>query len=727
MANKKVNQLTSKPAVNLTDLFLIADPTSGQAYKTTISDLGTAIGSGVSSVNGLVGAVVLDTDDIQELVSPTNKWFTDTRARAALSVSSPLTYNSGTGVFGIQVANGSQNGYLSSADWTTFNAKQAALSGTGFVKSTGGTISYDTNTYLTTSSAASTYLPLTGGTLTGALQVNGYLSAQVGGAFYGDVVLSGTNPRLYFTDIDNNPDYFISNTDGTFTVYDVTNSTARFTIGTTGNATFTNAITGGGSITGTALYSTGIVSVGTYLVLSSNNTIGVNSSYIGQGMADNDYWRIYGNTVASDQGEMVLHLGDNGTGISSGGQRFRFYIDNASGGTAKSPLIIDYDTSTFTTALAGTSATFTSGLIVSNTADVYPEFKTSASDADAFLGFSNTGDGNAAWSIGRRNTGEFWISTYTGNFNSGTRTEPLKITTSGAATFSSSVTAGGTGDGDWFTLNRSTVKKFNINLNSDWTTITSTANRLQLNDYTGGGISINGGNVGIGTTSPTAKLEVESKIKALNRDTTGFGNSSYELWAYNGSSVAYGGGMFQTNSTFAYQQIGANQTNIYAFQAGGMRLATGNAPIIFGTGNSDLDFSTERMRITSGGNVLINNTSDNSKGKLQVSGNTYTEGVYIETGAFSLGGGSTGTFFTFGNSATNRAFLITVRQQGSAGNSVTGMAFTYGASLKAYNIGQDNTNPVLYLTLSFSGLGLTLTTGSGYGTTTWEYTITQIK
>jgi hypothetical protein len=164
MANKKVSQLSSKPSVLVTDLFPIADPSTGQLYKTTISDLGTAIGSGVSSVNGLVGAVVLDTDDIQELVSPTNKWFTDTRARAALSASSPLTYNSGTGAFGIQVANGSQNGYLSSTDWTTFNGKQAALSGTGFVKISGTIISYDNSTYLTTSAAASTYVPYTGAT-----------------------------------------------------------------------------------------------------------------------------------------------------------------------------------------------------------------------------------------------------------------------------------------------------------------------------------------------------------------------------------------------------------------------------------------------------------------------------------------------------------------------------------------------------------------------------------
>lgn len=50
------------------------------------------------------------------------------------------------------------------ASAATWNAKQNALSGTGFVKSTAGVISYDTNTYLTTTNAASTYVPYTGAT-----------------------------------------------------------------------------------------------------------------------------------------------------------------------------------------------------------------------------------------------------------------------------------------------------------------------------------------------------------------------------------------------------------------------------------------------------------------------------------------------------------------------------------------------------------------------------------
>jgi hypothetical protein len=42
------------------------------------------------------------------------------------SATSPLLFNPATGVFSIQVANSTQNGYLSSNDWVTFNGKQNA-------------------------------------------------------------------------------------------------------------------------------------------------------------------------------------------------------------------------------------------------------------------------------------------------------------------------------------------------------------------------------------------------------------------------------------------------------------------------------------------------------------------------------------------------------------------------------------------------------------------------
>jgi len=82
-------------------------------------------------------------------------------ATSGVTIGSTPVTTSGTITIAIATASGSLNGLLSSTDWTNFNGKQNALNGTGFVKISGTTISYDNTNYL----------PLTGGTLTG--QLNG--------------------------------------------------------------------------------------------------------------------------------------------------------------------------------------------------------------------------------------------------------------------------------------------------------------------------------------------------------------------------------------------------------------------------------------------------------------------------------------------------------------------------------------------------------------------------
>lgn len=72
----------------------------------------------------------------------------------SLSATSPLLYDNTTGVFSIQQASGSQAGYLSSADWTTFNNKVSSATLAG-------------------------YLPLTGGTLTGDLRISSSTSSNI--------------------------------------------------------------------------------------------------------------------------------------------------------------------------------------------------------------------------------------------------------------------------------------------------------------------------------------------------------------------------------------------------------------------------------------------------------------------------------------------------------------------------------------------------------------------
>jgi hypothetical protein len=64
---------------------------------------------------------------------------------SSLTASAPLSITSG--VISISQSSASVNGFLSSTDWSTFNSKQSALSGTGFVKVSGSTISYDNTVY----------------------------------------------------------------------------------------------------------------------------------------------------------------------------------------------------------------------------------------------------------------------------------------------------------------------------------------------------------------------------------------------------------------------------------------------------------------------------------------------------------------------------------------------------------------------------------------------------
>jgi hypothetical protein len=143
MANKKINQLVSKTTILSTDLFGIGDSTTGQLYKKTIAELQAAIGGAVISVNGLIGTVVLNTDNIQETGTPTNKYFTDARARNAISLtttgnSGASTYSNSTGVLNIPTytltgLGGISLTSLSGGTGITYNNTTGAISYSGTV------------------------------------------------------------------------------------------------------------------------------------------------------------------------------------------------------------------------------------------------------------------------------------------------------------------------------------------------------------------------------------------------------------------------------------------------------------------------------------------------------------------------------------------------------------------------------------------------------------------
>lgn len=85
----------------------------------------------------------------------TDRSWTITAGVSSVSANSPLSSTGGsTPVLNIQQATSVQNGYLTSTDWNTFNNK------------------------LSTATAAATYLPLTGGTLSGNLTATGFFESS---------------------------------------------------------------------------------------------------------------------------------------------------------------------------------------------------------------------------------------------------------------------------------------------------------------------------------------------------------------------------------------------------------------------------------------------------------------------------------------------------------------------------------------------------------------------
>jgi hypothetical protein len=120
---------------------------------------------------------------------------------SSLSATSPLLYDNTTGVFSIQQSSASQAGFLSSADWTTFNSKQSALTNpvtlsgsittnyhtkwTG-TNTIGNSLIWDNGTNVGIGNQGTTYtLDVSGtGRFTGALRVDHSTAGAYGAVIY---------------------------------------------------------------------------------------------------------------------------------------------------------------------------------------------------------------------------------------------------------------------------------------------------------------------------------------------------------------------------------------------------------------------------------------------------------------------------------------------------------------------------------------------------------------
>ena len=153
---------TVSAATTNTDKFLVSD--SGVLkFRTAaqlLSDIGAqASGSYQAALSG-TGFVKISGSTISY---DNSTYATETYVGTAISnlvASSPATLDT---LNELALALGSDPNFATTVA-TSIGTKQAQLNGTGFVKISGTTISYDNSTYLTTTTAGTTYVPYTGAT-----------------------------------------------------------------------------------------------------------------------------------------------------------------------------------------------------------------------------------------------------------------------------------------------------------------------------------------------------------------------------------------------------------------------------------------------------------------------------------------------------------------------------------------------------------------------------------
>jgi hypothetical protein len=135
------------------------------------------------------------------------------------------------------------------------------------------------------------------------------------------------------------------------------------------------------------------------LILPSNNTAGGTNYGISQVMATNDFWSIFGNTIALNQSEMVFQIGDDQLPYPTAGNRFRFSNSFTPTGTSNKDLfIIDYDVSYFNTSLGINTDTPTAAFDVHSNVNVISQLNQTVATNNSLLAFQNAGAG--LWRIG---------------------------------------------------------------------------------------------------------------------------------------------------------------------------------------------------------------------------------------------------------------------------------------------------------------------------------------
>jgi hypothetical protein len=471
-----------------------------------------------------------------------------------------------------------------------------------------------------------------------------------------------------------------------------------------------------------------ITETGTATTFYTNALYVTSSNFVGVGTTSPSYsLDINGTTTTALR---LTDSGDVGFQMTSGGSNNAFSIRTNGSAVVMStsnsyPLSIGVNTS------SGSVLGSTTGLtIASGGAATFASNVTSNGNIISNGGVIAPLNGGSIEVYNSGNSNYFDLKSVGGNFALRTRVgtgavNALTIEAAGAATFSSTLQAGAitssvtTGNGSFYINNASLTNK-------NWTLIPSTsgAETDLLFFYTGTGAGTrmtltNGGNVGIGTTSPQSLFDVTNVVNT----------------AYTSVNTLVSGQTMRIANTSTTSGVSANLLFI-ATGAGagnglgsisGVNTGTGSLALTFATRDSGGNV-TERVRIASGGNVGIG--TDSPVSALNVSGTT---GLTWAANGVSSGLVTIGTPLTGGS-----LFVNTVSDGGSGYQSGLGVDGSSGSQISTINIkafgvrfgGFWGSNLAFHVTNGTSlneAMRITQTGNIGIGTTSPSYRLDVVR